>query len=104
MSATPRSLEDARAKQALLAQYVGECERIEAFKAKYMQELGNEGCVLGEDLADWCITIGERLEVFERRRDRLENALKNAGIRLHAEADAPSLPSIQREQQRIEGN
>ena len=90
MSATPRSLEDARAKQALLAQYVAECERIESFRAKYGD---NQACVLGEDLADWVITVGERLEVFERRRDRLENALKNVGIRLYAEV-TETLPSI----------
>lgn len=101
MSATPRSLEDARAKQALLAQYVTECERIESFRSIYLKSPGDENCVLIEDLADFAIKAGEYLEVFERRRDKLENALKNAGIKLHADA-TESLPSITREQQRID--
>jgi hypothetical protein len=90
MNATVRSLDDAKAKQSLLAQYIAECERIDAWKEH------SEGCA--DDESEFGITIAEKLEVFERRRDRLENALKNAGIRLHAEA-ADTLPSIARAQQ-----
>lgn len=91
MSATTRSLEDARSKHELMGKYIAECERIDSFKAKFGESLS---CTLGEDLAEWIITVGERLEVFERRRERLLKELENKGIRIQAEAD--SLPSIAR--------
>ena len=89
MNATVRSLDDAKAKQAMLSQYIAECERIERWRSEVNMETVTNG--------EFDITPEERCEVFERRRDRLENQLKNAGIRLHAEA-AETLPSIARAQ------
>lgn len=86
MSATPRSLEDARAKQALLAQYIEECERIDAYKSEQYS---------GDDVTSgrFNITREEMIEVFERRRDRIYNDLTNKGIKLHTETN-DTLPSI----------
>jgi|ERR1700761_2712265 len=80
MNATFRSLDDAKAKQALLSQYIAECERIDELKA-LLPLCDASNTVPGQ----FDITNEETLEVFERRRDRLHDELVNCGIRLHAE-------------------
>ena len=93
MSATTRSLDDARSKHELMGKYIAECERIDAFKVKFNVP-EDINCVIADDFYDWSITVGERLEVFERRRERLLKDLENKGIRIQPESE--SLPSIAR--------
>lgn len=90
MSTVSRSIDDARAKHALMGQYIAECDRIESF---------HKAIVNGDRLdgGEFMVDREEMLEVFERRRDRLFNELKNKGISIIAEA-SETLPSIAREQ------
>lgn len=88
-STSVRDLSDAKAKRDLLDSYIAECERIDIFKA----ELDADSMPASTD--EYAITHEERLEVFERRRDRLHQELVNKGIRINAEA-SDTLPSIAR--------
>ncbi len=80
MNATVRSMEDARAKRDLLDSYIAVCDLIDEYKAHC-------DSTVPEALDHFGITIAERLEVFERRRDRLLGELTNKGIRIHAESE-----------------
>lgn len=92
MSTPIRGTEAVKAMRDLFSEYLAECERIDSFKAKFGN---NMQCVLGEDLADWTITVGERLEVFERRRDAIAAKLENKGFKVTSESN-DTLPSIAR--------
>ncbi len=79
MNATVRSMEDARAKRDLLDSYIAVCDLIDKWIAFGGYETN------GTD--EYSISTQERLEVFERRRDRLLGELTNKGIRIHAESE-----------------
>ncbi len=79
MSATQRSLEDARAKHDLMGQYIEECERIDDFDLPEF--------IQSKDDPRFAITDAERLDVFHRRRERILKELENKGIRIHAESE-----------------
>jgi|GEM_PF-7064921 len=89
-----RDLSDAKAKRDLLDSYIAECERIDIFKA----DLDAGSLTAGSD--EYSITHEERLEVFERRRDRINQELAKKGIRVNAEA-SDTLPSIARAKEAV---
>lgn len=91
---TTKNLDDAKAKRDLLQAYIEECERIDRYTTSQH---------IAEPASEFGVTGDERLEVFERRRDRLYNELTNKGIKLLSDAGADTLPSIARalEQQSV---
>jgi len=91
-----RDLSDAKAKRDLLDSYIAECERIEEWRAWYVNN-DLDDCVGPKQFE---ITPAERIEVFERRRDKLHNDLQNHGIKLHKEA-SDTLPSIARAKEAV---
>ncbi len=84
MTTPIRGTEAVKAMRDLFSDYLVECDRIERFKVREI-----------DDSAGFSITEDEMLEVFERRREAIAAKLENKGFKVTAESN-DTLPSIAR--------